>query len=579
VAGFCGNPGAMATADTRECSAPARSAAPGRTAAARRLHATRRLRATRAAVPVDDTLDRQEVRRRIVAGLAWESGTKLAMQLLGWIATVYVARTLGPEAYGIVAISGIYTMFVQIVAEAGVTSGLVTRTGLRDDEVRAVAWLNVYVAAALYAVLFATAPLLARLYGIPDLVDVLRVAGLGVFITAPRAVSMALVLRGLDYRFRATTEFAGQAAQSVTMLVLAWAGAGAWTLVWAYLVGQSLTTALFFRRAGRFGRPTFRLGRAREIVAFGGKLTLSRTANYAVGLADLVIVSWATGPRGAGLYMMAQTLASLPIDKVGAILNRVSFPAVARLQHDLPGIRRYFLAAHFWLVALCAPAAIGGALVAADLVQLLFADRWRDAGGILALLCVAAAFRLSGMMMPPVLEGLRHAGFLVRYSAASAALLIPAFLLGSRIDGARGVAAAWALLAPVLWAALAWNTLRWLGLGRREFLRSLLPVVTALGAMVIAVLFARRGLAEQEVGLRLGLEIATGAVVYAIVLAWLTPPSRRRQVRDAFVTLRARRGGGAPPTASSDATVDADRRPDVPVAAQRMAHRDERTQQ
>lgn len=476
------------------------------------------------------------------------------MQLLGWVATVYVARTLGPDAYGIVAISGIYTMLVQIVAEAGVTSGLVTRTALHDDEIRAVTWLNVYVAVALYVVLFATAPLLAAAYGVPELTPILRVAGLGVFVTAPRAVSMALVLRTLDYRFRAMAELGGQAAQSITMLALAWAGAGPWTLVWAYLVGQALTTALFFSRTGRPGRPTFQLRRAREIVAFGGKLTLSRTANYAVGLADLVVVSWATGPRGAGLYMMAQTLASLPIDKVGAILNRVSFPAVARLQDDLPGIREYFLSAHFWLTALCAPIAIGGALLGPDLVTLLFADRWSDAGAILSLLCLAAAFRLSGMMMPPVLEGLRHADFLVRYSIVSAALLIPAFVIGGRYAGAEGVATAWAALAPVLWFALVLSTLRWLRLGRREFARSIAPVAGALLGMTLAVLATKRGVVLLPLGLRIGAQIAAGAVAYAALLTWLTPAARRHQLRGAFATLRQARPPAAtepPPSASA----------------------------
>ncbi len=496
-------------------------------------------------MPVNEVFDRSEVRRRIVNGLAWESGTKLAMQLLGWVATIYVARRLGPDAYGVVAISGLFTILIQIFAEAGVTSGLVTRDRLSDADVRATAWLNVYVALAAYAALWFAAPPIATLYGLPILVDVLRVAGAGVLITAVRAVPMALVLRRLDFRFRAMAELAGQATQALAMLALAYAGFGVWTLVWGYLAGQAVTSALFLAHAHRYGAPVFDFRPVRDLVAFGARLTLSRTATCAIGVADLAVVSWVVGPRGAGLFMMAQTLASLPIDKVGATLNRVSLPAVARLQGDAQGIRDYFVSAHFWLVALCAPIAVGGALVATDLVTLLFTTGWRDAGTILALLCVAAAFRLSSMTMPPVLEALRHARFLVGYSLASAALLIPAFVLGSQWDGARGVAAAWALLAPVLWGVLALYTLRRLGLGRRAFARSLLPVLTALGAMTLAVWLAARALDGVALPLRLGAQVAVGAVVYTALLAWLTPRARWQQVRGAYATLRERRT--APP--------------------------------
>jgi O-antigen/teichoic acid export membrane protein len=546
---------------------------------------------------VNEDFDRTEIRRRIVNGLAWESGTKLAMQLLGWGATIYVARRLGPDAYGVVAISGLFTILIQIFAEAGVTSGLVTRERLSDVEVRSTAWLNVYVALASYAVLWLAAPAIAIAYQLPVLTDVLRVAGLGVLVVAARAVPMALVLRRLDYRFRAMSELGGQAVQSVAMLVLAYLGYGVWTLVWSYLAGQALTTALFLAHAQRYGRPVFDFSPIRELLAFGARLTVSRTATYAIGVADMAVVSWVVGPRGAGLFMMAQTLASLPIDKVGALLNRVSFPAVARLQSDLAGIRSYFLSAHFWLVAICAPVAVGGALVAQDLVTLLFAERWRESGSILALLCVAAAFRLSGMMMPPVLEGLREARFLVKYSLLSAALLIPAFVLGSWLDGARGVAAAWATLAPVLWGLLVLYTLRKLGLGRREFAASVLPVFGALVGMAAVVWLVARRTAPEALYVRLAVEIAAGAVTYAGLLAWFTPRSRWAQARGAYATLRTRAPAPAdavpaspadPPgrTISPDAdplvrvdSADAVRTPDVPVAAERVAHRHQRAEQ
>jgi O-antigen/teichoic acid export membrane protein len=532
---------------------------------------------------VNEVFDRSEVRRRIVNGLAWESGTKFVMQLLGWVATIYVARRLGPDAYGVVAISGLFTILIQIFAEAGVTSGLVTRDRLADADVRATAWLNVYVAVVAYAALWFAAPLIATVYGLPILEDVLRVAGAGVLITAARAVPMALVLRRLNFRFRAMAELAGQATQSLSMLALAYLGFGVWTLVWGYLAGQAVTSALFLAHAHRYGAPVVDFRPIRELVAFGARLTLSRTAAYAIGVADMAVVSWFVGARGAGLFMMAQTLASLPIDKVGSILNRVSLPAVARLQGDAQGIRDYFVSAHFWLMALCAPIAIGGALVATDLVTLLFAERWRESGTILALLCLAAAFRLSSMTMPPVLEALRHARFLVNYSLLSAALLIPAFVLGSRLDGARGVAAAWALLAPVLWAVLAFYTLKKLGLKRRVFARSLLPVVTGLGAMTLAVFLLGRGLAEQALLVRLAVQVGAGAAVYGALIVWLTPAARWRQARDAYATLRR---SDLKPAESPDADSDLaeplrrlDGRPDVPVAADGVTHRHERTRE
>lgn len=480
------------------------------------------------------------LRRRVVRGLAWESATKLGLQILGWVSTIYVARILGPAAYGVVAIAGIYTLLIQIAVDHGPITGLVTRAELDRDDLRASFWANLYCAAVLYAALWLAAAPLARAYGEPVLAAVIRANGLGVFAIALRAIPAAIVLRALDYRARALAEFGGQAVQTVAILVLATLGYGVWSLVYSFLLGQAVATcALLYRVRFVPGAPTAALGRIRDVLAYGMHVTGGRLAQFGLTIADMATVSWLVGARAAGHYLMAQNLANMPLDKLGSIVNRVAFPAIARLQADRERARAYFLTAHFWLVAVCAPLAVGGALVAPDLVALLFTDAWRDAGTILRLLCVAAAFRLSGMVMPPVLEGLRHASFLVRYALASACVLVPGFMVGAALAGAVGVAVAWAALAPLLWLALAHRTLALLGVRWSTFLRSVVPVVGALGVLVAAVLAAEANLPPHaSPPLALAMRIGAGAIAYAVALLVFAPRARWRDLRTARGDLR-----------------------------------------
>jgi O-antigen/teichoic acid export membrane protein len=467
-----------------------------------------------------------QFRHRIASGLVWESSTKLGMQVLSWVSMIWVARILTPDDYGIVAISGIYTLLIQIFADYGLTSGLVTRATVGPAQFRSAFWFNLYAACVLYAVLYATAPWIAGLYGLPALTDVLRVAGLGVFVNAARVVPMSLVLRAMDYRFRALAEMIGQAVQAISLLVLAMNDFREWSLVWSFLIGQGVTTCFFLARLRGVGRPTVDLAPIRDILGFGARMTVHRLVGFALGMSDMFVVSVMVGQRASGLFLMAQNLANMPLDKLGSIVNRISFPAVARLQDEMERVRSYFLNAHFWIVAICTPIAIGGALIAPDLVTLLFTQKWSESGTILALLCAASAFRVSGMMMPAVLEGLRHAGFLMRYTIASAALILPAYVAGAWLGGVVGVAAAAALTAPVLWAVLVHFTLSKIGLRFGTFVESIRPVVIALAVMALSVVLARRTVAEHGLVARLVVEVGTGAVTYAAVL-WLLVPKQR----------------------------------------------------
>lgn len=477
------------------------------------------------------------VKQRVASGLAWESSTKLAVQLLSWAVTIVVARVLSPSDYGLVAISGIFTLFLQVFADYGIGSGLVTRVSVSAQEARVTFWFNLYICAGLYLLLFLCAPLIGRAYGLPELTDIVRVAGLGLFITAFRVVPMSMALRTLNYRLRAIAEMAGNAAQSVATLALAYTGSGAWSLVLGFLLGQLVTTAFFVRHLGHIGAPAVAFGPIRDILAFGTRLTVARTVSHSVAMADMIIVSARLGERASGLYLMALTFANAPLDKLGAIVNRVTFPAVARVKDSPAAVRNLFLSAHFWLMLVAAPMLAGAALVADDVVEVLFPQTWHDTGAVLGLMCAANVFRLSGMVMPPFLEGLRHARPLLMFTAFNGIVMIPALLIGANW-GVVGVAWAWAVTAPAIWLILVTLSLRKLGVSWSEFLSSIKTVGAALFVMGLFVYIVGSMVGDSSPIVQLAAQVGTGAVAYSLMVALLVPRSRWAQLRGLVAASR-----------------------------------------
>jgi len=474
---------------------------------------------------------------RIISAFAWEGSTKLGIQIASWLSTIFVARTLVPEDYGVVAISGLFTGVLTLITEFGLGAGIVTRREISEEQYNRCFWLGMTASIALYVVLFLAAPLVATAYHTPLLGDIMRVAALGLVIAAIRIVPYSQVLRALDYRFRSLTEMFGQFIQAGLTVLLAISGYGAWSLVIGYLVAQSITTFIFVLRATGIGLPAFSLDGLRDLVDFGLKITGARLLGFFVSNCDQIVISSLLGTRYSGLYSVSANLATAPLDKIGAIFNRVAFPILARLQENPETARKLFFRFHFYLLLIASPILVGLGLVAREAVMILLSPKWAAAFQVLQILCFANVIRLSGMVFPTILEGLGLAGAVFRYQTLSAALMPLGFLIGSHW-GLRGVTSAWLVAFPIVYAWLLRKTLIVLGIRMVTFLDSIKPVIGANILMAGAVLATRMWVANWDSAQRLALLVAIGVTVYTVTLVRFLPRTAWSEMRDILNGLR-----------------------------------------
>jgi teichuronic acid exporter len=472
-----------------------------------------------------------DIKRSIARGFAWEGATKLTVQIVSWISTIFVARTLVPDDYGVVAISGLFTEF-------GLGAGIVTRREISDDELNKCFWLGIFASLTLYAVIFLSAPLIAAAYGVPLLEGIMRLAGLGLLISALRIVPYSLVLRQLDYRYRALVEMVGQFIQAAATVGFAVAGFGAWSLVLGYLMGQSFNTGAFLLRARGIGRPILTFSGIEYFIDFGMKLTGARLLGFFVQSCDMMIVSALLGSRIAGVYSVSFTLATAPLDKIGAVFNRVAFPAVARLKDEPERSRSFLLRLHFYLLAIASPALLGMSLLAPELVDVLLTEKWLEAVPVLQLLCLANIIRLSGVVMPTVLEGLGLAGKVFKYQLVSALVLPLGFAIGANW-GIRGVTAAWLVAYPIVYFWLLRMTVEALGMQMRTLLASVTPVALANIGMAVCVVALRGAFSEFAPWWRIVGLALTGAAAYVALMWILLPRSVWSELRSLRRALRS----------------------------------------
>lgn len=484
--------------------------------------------------PTEGLADPSQLRRRAARGGATLLVARLGLQVLSTAVTILVARFLQPFDYGVMTAGVILLDLADRLTEMGIGRALVRKTDLHRADLDEAYTLCSLLSWAAYGLLFVLAGLAAAYARIPEVTTYLRVAGLAILLIPFRAVPQAVLERQLRMERLSAIQVAATTIQAVLVLSLAFSGFGYWSLAAAALAARLTEAVLLSAAAGwrpRLRRPGTSGG---YLVRFGLNLSTAGLLYQFYSNADFAILGRLAGPVVLGYYTLAFNMVTMSVSRLTANFNVVGYSVFSRLQHEPERMWAWYLRLVGLIGLIGLPILVGMALVAGDAIPLVLGAKWRDAVLPFQVMSLAGTVMLVASSLPPLFGVINRPDLNLKYSAAGALALPPAFYLLGRAYGATGVALAWALVYPVLACGLIWATRRLTGLSFGKFLTALVPSLAGLAAMVVAVGLARRGLAGQGPLLRLVSSIVVGILSYTPVAWWL---GRRTVVADLGMLL------------------------------------------
>ena len=432
-------------------------------------------------------MESNSLKEKVIKGFAWQGVSKLLIQVFSWTTTIWVARILSPEDYGIVAIQGIFTVTIATIVDMGVSRGLIQKETINDKEIDSIFYFSLLLGLVVYAAYFVASPYIAKFYELPELTLILRIGGLSFILATLKSVPLAITMRNMDFRYRSLVEMGGSFIQMAALLIMATQGLGYWALILAPISGYIVTALAYYPILGRIPRPRLVIKEITGIIAFGIKIMLTRLMFSTYMKADIFFLGKLAGQRSTGFYSMATQLATIPLDKIGTIFNEVAFPAISRAKGDSKQVRALFLNMHKYLLTISMPLLVGMALVAPDFVSFVLGNKWEPIAVPLQAFSLINLVRLSGMIMIPTLQGMGKPNKVLRYSVWCTILLSAAFSWGA-YWGIMGVVIAWMLAYPLVYLYLVNETLNALESNWIELLSSIKTPLISTALMGAAIL-------------------------------------------------------------------------------------------
>jgi O-antigen/teichoic acid export membrane protein len=503
---------------------------------------------TGAAPPDTSSLDRS-----LVLGVAWTAGMKWLTQVVSWGSTLLVARILTPGDYGVYGMAMFYMGLVAPIYDLGLSAAVIQRRDMTREQVARLGGLSLVYALGFSLLCIAASPAVAAFYRDGRVEPVAIMLSVMFMITAPQMLPRALMARDLEFRKLAWIDGVAAITLMTANLVFALLGFRYWSFVYGGLISAVVTTVLALSWAPHPIAWPSQFRSIRSAATFGWQVAFARVGTYVYSNADFAVVGRALGGAILGAYTFGWTLATIPVDRISSLVERVIPSVLSAAQKDVAALRRYALALSEGLAFIVLPLAVGMSLTADHLVRIALGPNWTGAVGPLRLLAFYGGFRAIATVIAPIIVATGHSRRDLQYTLFAVLVLPPLFFAGSRW-GAEGVAAAWAVGFPIVMFPAYRFAFRLLDLRASAYVRALWPAIASSAVMAIMVLTARRLTpASYPLIAQFAIEVVVGAVSYTSVIM-LRHGARAR----AFLALLTRFRGGQAAEEQTGAAVDAE---------------------
>lgn len=468
---------------------------------------------------------------RAVRGLRWIGAARFLTQVITFGLTAVTVRFLEPRDYGLVATSGLFTVFAEMLLDGGLVAVLLSRRELPRDLQGAALSAVLLIGMLLSAVVVAVSPLAGIFFKSTDLVHLMWLASLQLPLSASTLLPLVRLLKEMRFRQIAVAQFAGSLVQGLTTVTLAYHGEAYWSLVIGTLVGGCVRSTLLWRGVEQRPVPNLRFALLVPLWIQGSQMLVQRVVWFVIGSLDTFLLGRLAGQTVLGSYTLAKSLSHSPLDQLAGIVNQVSMPAFAAKAGDTVAQSRGLLLIVSVASTVVFPFFWIGGVLSQVAFPLIFGSRWTSLVAPFMAFAAILPARCIYALLDASIIGTGRFGTTLKNALTWAAIIIPLLLVGAWY-GALGEALAWTVGFPAVLGFALWRIASAMGMNVRDFIRPMVPpaLCALVSAAAVAILIVElHGRAYPA--LQLAVEIVVSTACYGLLLRTAARPQYTQAVQ------------------------------------------------
>lgn len=428
---------------------------------------------------------------------------QVLITVLGLGSNIVLTRILMPQEYGVIAIIMMMVSLGTILADGGLGVYLIQRKEEIDDrDISEIVNVQLVAALSFVAIMFAAAVANYLFFTRHEVYWLLACSSVSIPFTVVRGMALLRLERMVKMSRIAMVDICEQALYTALAIVLAYGGAGAWSIVGGLVVKSAVGCAIALWLAPWTYRAVFPAltSEFREGVRFAINYQGAQLVNIARGAITPLFINSALGLKNGGYVERAAFINSTPTGLVSIIQNKVFFPFSARIQEDRQRLLRFLEDSIYGNSILDKIFYLPLLLFTRETILIVFTAKWLPMVDLLRLL-MSSTILLGALATPlyPVINAIGASQLIFRFNLvtmiASWLIMVPLCLFW----GINGVGVTiWILWIGIIWLQRALRQ----RIGDFDFFRSIRkPTIAALAVFVPVVLLKMRyGLSPVSLG-------------------------------------------------------------------------------
>lgn len=395
---------------------------------------------------------------RSARGGAYALGGQLISLVIQMLSLAVLARMLGAEEYGLLAMVMAAIGVAEIFRDFGLTTAAIQAKELSNEERTNLWWWNTAIGSVLALVILASAPLIAAFYQDDRLILITAAMSLNFVLSGMGAQYYAYLQREIRFGALSLTGIVSSLSGLGSAVALAAAGHGVWALVSQTLVGSAVTLIMYIAQTrwipGWYSRQTS----MKKFFNFGLPLFGSSLIQYVAGSSDVLLLGRFVAPEILGYYNRAAQSMRTPITRLRNPLSNVAFTTLVKKQGDDKALAGFAEQGQIIIGYPIVLLSFGMAAAAPFVIELVLGMGWEAAVVFFALLSIGEGMNTLAMTAGWIFMSKGKTKSLFHLTLASGILRAICIVIGLVTMGAVGVALAGPVSMLIQWpCSLVWT--------------------------------------------------------------------------------------------------------------------------
>jgi len=468
------------------------------------------------------------LKQKAIKGVFWSAIENWGRQVISLAVFFILARLLGPETFGLVALASVFLAFLQVFLDQGFTQAIVQRQNLEPEHLDTAFWTNLGISLILATLCFGSADLVGNFFKEPQIIPIIRCLSLNFIITAFSSVQNAIFERKLAFKTLAKRSLLAVTTGGIVGVTMAFMGFGVWSLVGQQL-SNSLAGVLVIWWASDW-RPNLKFSpqHFQELFSFGVNVVGMNLAYFISRRSDDFFIGYFLGSSALGYYAVGYRVFSILTELLTSVVSKVTLPTFARLQQDRARLRNALYQAVQLSSFITFPGFLITSVLAPELIQVVFGDKWLPSIPVMQILNLSGVAFAYFYFNGSVLMAIGKPSIKLALDLIQAMSNIIGFAIAVRW-GIVAVAAAFVVRLYLMSPLIIWVVWRHININVLTYLRQGVTALTGTLAVIFAILSIKYLLSDLFSPLViLSICLVVGIAVYVSSIFLLAPKLLRQ---------------------------------------------------